>query len=360
MSNQCELCSADIVSSPDRSKKYYAETHHKLCDRCASANYARFWLCVNCNKRMTSFQEKSGGKCPECATTGLAVNCYECNSKIQSPNARNRYNGYYLCDSCKNRYNCVPYDAPIYDTRFAKIGSRRFFGLELETSRSENYKTIMKDSDWGYQPDGSISGMEFVSPPMQGNNGYRSIQRFTRLAREHDFRVNRACGFHLHIDVSELSEELLNNMSLAYQLTYPAWKSLVSRNRHTNRYCYYRPMTKDNLKSYYFMDSGRDKFFWSSMSNIHHYGTVEIRLHQGTLNFSKIINWVRAHLRFVDWTISKSTSEISDLFINHWLTDNTDALFNTLCEIFNNDKIKDYFTERRAVLCQATANRQHQ
>jgi len=51
-----------------------------------------------------------------------------------------------------------------------------------------------------------------------------------------------------------------------------------------------------------------DRYHWLNLDSIDKHGTIEIRLHSSTLDANKVCNWVKAHLRFVDWVVDGGMS----------------------------------------------------
>jgi len=61
---------------------------------------------------------------------------------------------------------------------------------------------------------------------------------------------------------------------------------------------------------------GNDKrYCWVNLHSIFYRGTLEIRSHSGTVNPSKIINWIMIHQRALEFIKSKSIEEIATMKI---------------------------------------------
>ena len=88
---------------------------------------------------------------------------------------------------------------------FVEIGSRRRFGVELETSKCPDHEDIRDDTCFGCKEDGSIDGKEFISPPLSSDRGLEAIRHFCEVAQK--FEVDKKCGFHLHLDMTGESVE---------------------------------------------------------------------------------------------------------------------------------------------------------
>ena len=342
----CALC--DQKYTP---QLYTYGLDSKFCSKCYNKGLSKYWICSLCRKVQKDFVGRMAtGYCRQCSLKRNDGKCYECNTPVVNPTRRNIGYGELNCDNCLLHCDEITFGDPIVSTHYEKIGSKRFFGCELETSRSNGTVRVVKETQWGFYHDGSISGLEFTSPPLQGNSGHYAIRKFCKIARENGYRVNRECGFHLHVAIPDYSKSDIDKLCLAYHLTYPIWKKIVSSSRLNNGYCAYKPeifcakTLKLNNSIY------RDHCYWISIENVECYGTVEIRLHQGTLSPKKIINWVRMHTRFIDWVKRHSLKQVTDEFINHWLVSDNDSLLHSLSKIWRSDRLKTYVLERSTCL----------
>jgi hypothetical protein len=189
---------------------------------------------------------------------------------------------------------------------FNHVGSERKYGLELETSYCPNFRALQMSSDWGCKVDGSVQGMEFVSPILHGNKGLTRIRKFLQKADDYKFEVNRNCGYHLHLDCRKVKHSKLGALAIAYELMYPVYTKLVKPSREGNHYCVKRFDINDILRGGmpYIKVTARHGD-WVSWSALHRHNSVEIRLHHGTLNPDTVINWIRIHTRFFDHFINK-------------------------------------------------------
>jgi hypothetical protein len=57
-------------------------------------------------------------------------------------------------------------------------------------------------------------------------------------------------------------------------------------------------------------DGPRSRRTWVNWHSYLARRTVEIRVHQGTLNYTKIRNWIIAHVRFVDWCVAQDAGAV--------------------------------------------------
>jgi hypothetical protein len=91
-----------------------------------------------------------------------------------------------------------------------KLRSDRAVGIELETyspgaMELHDVKTELP-SQIAYKADGSLNmgGVEIVTPPFAGKKGEKLVGKITQAVNDNDFVVNHTCGFHLHVDMSDV------------------------------------------------------------------------------------------------------------------------------------------------------------
>jgi len=229
-------------------------------------------------------------------------------------------------------------------------GSNRCYGIELETSYSPKYRTLRNATVFGAKFDGSISGMEFISPILQGDSGLQEIEAFCAHARRLGFNVDGDCGYHVHIDLRDTNSDQRSNIAYAYRLTYEVWASLVNEYRANDcNYCRAPEYSASDLPV-----NGYDFDYWAEYSSRYSFinfasyrrhQTFEIRGYQGTLDARKIIAWVKAHVRFVDFVKDKTREEIYLLFGD---TDN--RTWANLRRVMGADLARHYGRKRAARL----------
>jgi hypothetical protein len=209
------------------------------------------------------------------------------------------YGGEYLCNDCYNEV-CGPGD-PIIGTSTDRIGSSRCFGIEIETYNGDY---AYRPEGWGCKEDGSIRGMELVSPIMAGDRGLESIEElYSSVEPEFDYR----CGIHVHIDVRDLSKEQRFEVIKAFKDNKAYWFSRVDSSRHKNTFCGgdYGEIKEDDNYDSYMNRIGGERYVWCNLQSIYKFGTIEIRLLEGTENVDKVVAWVTDLLQFVDEAVVK-------------------------------------------------------
>lgn len=118
------------------------------------------------------------------------------------------------------------------------------------------------------------------------------------LAKENEFReiiekvcyflndigaeTNKSCGLHVHLDMRHRDVKMVfNNLVQCQNFLY----SLVAPFRATNQYCV--PQVSPNIES-----ANMSHYCAISAYSYRKYNTFEIRMHEGTINATKINNWI--------------------------------------------------------------------
>lgn len=242
------------------------------------------------------------------------------------------------------------------------ITSPRHFGVELETLAPSNdalreyYKVSPKG--FGTVSDGSISGegvgVEIVSTILQGKAGENAIMDTCAEVNKLGFSVNDSCGFHLHLDAEGYrhyekdSTKHLKNLLSFYDSFDCVFRAMVHQRRRTTRYAYgvpsdvitkaekarlyssierawYATPTKSDTESrkrggkydntrYHAMNL--HPLFSKSKEGEALKGTIEFRLHSGTLNIEKILMWVSIHQKMLDTFTQKTFSQQTKRFVH--------------------------------------------
>lgn len=249
---------------------------------------------------------------------------------------------------------------------FQKLACKRFYGIEMEMGNEVNiahirriieqnsmipvktcaYRATVNNSYWDVKHDGSCGkktdkfginegGFEVNSYKAYTAKDLAHICNVAKKLKQAGLQVNNNCGLHVHVDVSDFTEEqmglLIFNWLRIEEIVFQSVPDLRKR----SKYCcknfhsrtspfkenilspaqvweYYRPKTTKlhdnmdrrlavNLVNYYrFL---KLKYF--------HRPTIEFRFPEGTLISYHIKNWVKLFLHFIN-TISKKPIEAQE------------------------------------------------
>jgi len=281
----CTSCGSGYETSEGLDGHYY----------CADCFWERFSICEDCGETIwtdESYYSELGGctLCSDCYNRAYFT-CSECGCE------------YEVCDRCSDGCCSECSDEcdhsecpgnPIISDTFYRVNSKRWFGIEVETDRGD-YNDAPES--WGVKRDGSISGMELVSPIMSGDAGLESIEEmYSNVDPEFDYR----CGIHVHINVRDLTDEQRFSVIKAFAASKDRWFNYVDPDRHTNTYCDVDLPTPGNDYNAYMRNYPNTRYCWCNLKSIMTHGTIEIRLLEGTDDVKKVIDWVVMLLEFVE------------------------------------------------------------
>jgi hypothetical protein len=190
-------------------------------------------------------------------------------------------------------------------------------GVELEleniqymvASPYDNYPKIF--GLWRAVGDGSLrEGIEYIfDGPLKGINitdALDIMQSFLGVYSRNGKPVNITdrCSVHVHLDVTDLDKDQLNNLIQIYYLVERLLFQYINPLRIKNNYC--RALTDSsfrytlknllkNSRSYdlvHIIQNECDKYSALNVLPVTSYGSVEFRHHHGTTDMAKILDWI--------------------------------------------------------------------
>lgn len=289
-----------------------------LGEACSNCFAEKFTICHDCGDAVRNRDVYNVGDDSFC------VYCYDeftrCDACGEPTRDTNEHDDEYYCSSCYS--NIVkPVLPPMCDGGF--LGTR-CFAIELE------FNSVLKDeTNWIRVHDGSLSCErgEFISGPIRGVN---AINNITTNCGKIKGKINSNCGFHIHLDMTQESEENVKKFVLTAVGMEDFIFSIVSKSRQDNRYCCKMKNTISNLisnpldifnygeyvceddKKYKYDDT---RYNWVNIHSFYYRGTIEIRCHQGTNNPEKILNWAELWLKTADWSMKQDISFIEKMCV---------------------------------------------
>ncbi len=352
--NTCDACEDTILTDDaivdSFGNRYCADCHgryYHFCNACGEqVNNNRRWVhegqtyCNSCRERFANnccdcgqlvrgydiCRSEDAIYCPTCFDNTYTY-CYRCDTSYRRDEMTEDSNG-FLCEACESRREC--WDMKVFEPEentCEEIESKRTFGVEIETDRCSGYSQIYPTTIWGCINDYSISGKEFISPPLSGDKGLAEIRGFCEEACTRQWRVNSTCGLHIHIGMGDLSPTALQRVAYAYHLTYKLWSAFVSPERDGNRMCGaprcsiedILEINTDDYEGWDIFVSKQDRFEFLNWRAFIVHGTVEFRGLEGTLDGDLICNWVKAHVKFIEYVSKKSLEDIELMFTGVFL-----------------------------------------
>ncbi len=212
---------------------------------------------------------------------------------------------------------------------------KRFMGLELEISDFDRacepeLETVLQRWSGSVVPDGSVNGtnpFEIRISPARGDKFIEQIRQICRVLRKGHAKANPSAGFHLHIDARDLAPDDLIKITTMWPHVEDAFFSYTLRKRKKSGYCEawakslpaFRAENGlirmyDDLKV---AMARRGRFMSLNYEALRAHQTIENRMHHGTININKILNWAKMNHDFIECakgaTIATVQAKIAEL-----------------------------------------------
>ncbi len=354
------------------------------CSELFSEDEIIYWndntFCEDCLNNTTSFCDDCGERvnnsniaeinlnhiCNDCFDNNY-FNCDNCGEYVHNDD----YGDEGCCYRCENdnRDNSEFEEIKIRNTfeksKTFKINKfKNFCGVEIEVIGGNMFSyDELKNFQFSQIPDGSVSnGGEFVSCAMNGDNLFNKIDNFCKELDINNFKINTDWGMHIHIKVNKNIENL-KKIYIFYKKYEDYFFNMLPKSRQQNNYCFklknklnlcendvlkyknsydfqkniYNSTNKYALSRFKKNKYNDKRYSWLNFHSVFYRGTLEIRNHQGTINPTKIKNWLKIHL-----TIINLLKNININMINNLPKDKTFFLS------FFDENLKNYILERWA------------
>lgn len=354
---RCDDCGNYIINDGD----IHRDNHITVCNSCVESHA----YCDHCNRY---YDEDNTVRCDNCCNSvcgRCSITCDNCDL--------------ILCNGCIFDHNCsgdefeetsVNTDKKYGTPKLAKLLKiNKCVAVEIECEGGQT-SDIKLPVDCGIGRDGSLdeSGVELQTPPRSCELAELIISRACNTLTNAGYSVSSRCGTHIHIDCTDIQNitEKLEQLYKTYYCIEPILYSLLPKRRKNNRYCI--PLSNDfgffeftkcidnqELQSKWYkcelesVDGQKSNKYHSSryhgfnMHSIFFRGSLELRYHTGTLETSKIINWLYINLKVVEWaTRHFKQSDILDI-ANY----SPRKKITKFCEIFKISKAVEMYMVKR-------------
>ena len=175
------------------------------------------------------------------------------------------------------------------------------YGIELETS-SISIRTAQSALDavglaWSCKPDGTAGvDAEAVSPILNDGSLNESLTAARALLKA-GATVNKKTGYHVHIGADHYGVDGIAALVRNWYTAADAIGALVAPSRLNNHFCNHRldqshiDTWTESIRNGAIGNLGRGRYLSLNLDSYGRHGTVEFRLHHGTLNGKKIQAW---------------------------------------------------------------------
>lgn len=178
-------------------------------------------------------------------------------------------------------------------------------GIEIY-SEGYNHQTR---SHWKIVTDSSVAnGFEVVSPILYGNEGLADVRKVAEALVGAGARVDRRCGFHVHVDARDLLGADILNIVRRYAKHEVQIDSFMPPSRRSgNDYC--RTMenviqairnVSESATTRQVCERVYERYYKLNIQAFVRHGTVEFRQHSGTVDWCKMVNWIIFCIHFVE------------------------------------------------------------
>ena len=151
------------------------------------------------------------------------------------------------------------------------------------------------------EPDGTCGvSAEAVLPPVAGDEGLALLKTVMAGLKAGGARISNACGMHVHVDANDLTAEQMVALVDQWVTIQSAVYRLVPAGRRRSQWC--PPLSgwdvrnlRERLTDGSLRPGGRtgvDRYRGLNLDAYRAYGTVEFRIHGGSLNATKAKHWV--------------------------------------------------------------------
>lgn len=333
-----------------------------ICEECAEDWY----FCDNCGKLI--YQDDISNYddeifCNYCFNESYTV-CNECGNTIHNDEAY-CYEGENYCDICYNDIRREEVEHVDYTIDKSLMTDKFPAGVEIECIvRHQNDLNDCLPSNVGITEDGSLNsdGIEIITPPASGKHFEKLIKNTCKGINNCNGGVDRSCGLHIHIQHQQENTIIHKTLMMYYAIENLLFK-MVSCDRRGNDFCrslkqkyrnfreiekfdvskidlalyeygsikYHSKKMKNFLFNPAYLKKKRRynknekiyvqeiknytnkakhqkyqdiRYYFLNLHSVFYRGTAEIRLHQGTINPTKIINWFKLHRSILKYTHS--------------------------------------------------------
>lgn len=192
----------------------------------------------------------------------------------------------------------------------------RRFGVEIEfDSNGLGYNGIDELitnfpslKEWSLHEDGSE--LELGSPILQGANGFKQLKKMMYVLNDVGCFVTHNDGLHIHHDAPEFVNNIDNVIKLvqSWNENEPTIFKFVDEYRRNygacpswNEYDIETMINERKIISY-------ERHSLNVVNLANRRGTIEIRLHEGTLDYDEAYSWIKFGQNFIDSVLEEVNS----------------------------------------------------
>jgi uncharacterized protein YjbI with pentapeptide repeats len=186
----------------------------------------------------------------------------------------------------------------------------RTVGIEIEVPERRLFFSREEEMVWNLRDevdlheDGSLHGqhsIEFVSPILSLGRVRQWVSYFFKRLETHQPEMNEEAGLHVHVGIEDFDGEQLGGLCLLLRFL-ENFLFQISGNRRNNRFCL--PWTESEFQEILRLAQDKksiericaeqeERYRAFNLCAYDRHGTIEFRLHEGTLDPEEVIGWSR-------------------------------------------------------------------
>jgi hypothetical protein len=195
--------------------------------------------------------------------------------------------GRWDASACGECGNCEEGDEESCDNYDSGLSGARTYFTKLCTERKIKGVNIGEDGSIRVPDEDDSSWIALEARIITNINDLSNLEAFCKVLSEVGAEVNASCGLHVHLDMRDYERRPAAVANKLLQ-ALPILKAMVPKSRIGNQYCQVDLGSGGN-------DSGRSQRYAciNDVQAFSDHKTIEVRLHSGTINYTKISNWIR-------------------------------------------------------------------
>lgn len=157
----------------------------------------------------------------------------------------------------------------------------------LKNAGLAKYINVTTDASCGWEVRVLLPEDDFIEP----------LTKIMKIIKEMGHTVDNRCGTHVHFDMRN------RDVKLVYENLFKSQRFLrkfISKSRkNNNRYC-----QMNKAETFDKQLSLGDRYYSLNVQSYRRHKTLEVRMHQGTLNPSELVPWIKLLLKIVNYNSS--------------------------------------------------------
>lgn len=195
--------------------------------------------------------------------------------------------------------------------------NNRAFGVEIECQTPgygyDGAKNLLNENGFHAWADNVYhdgSEIEIPSPILRGAQGFAELKAVMDLLVANDFTTTYRDGMHVHHDTRDLSLHDVKRIAQSWKNNQIVINTFVDPYRLGCDWC--KNLTNEDIAAIQneideepYASEEHEKYKSLSLANRSYTGTIELRLHEGTLDFEKARAWILFGQAFISNVASR-------------------------------------------------------